>query len=131
MKKKLKITFLTGAGISAESGIPTFRDSNGLWEKYNIDDVATPIGWLRNPRLVNDFYNERRKQLATVVPNSAHIGLKELEEKFDVQIITTNVDDLHQRAGSTNILHLHGELTKVCNEKKKNIFERFNNLMFI
>ena len=120
MKKK-KLVVLTGAGISAESGIPTFRDSDGTWEKYNIEDVATINGWFKNPRLVNDFYNERRLQLATVEPNAAHIGLKELEEIFEVFVVTQNVDDLQERAGSTNILHLHGELTKVCNEKKKNI----------
>lgn len=119
--KKLKLVVLTGAGISAESGIPTFRDSDGTWNKYNIEDVATIAAWYKNPRLVNDFYNERRVQLASVEPNAAHYGLKDLEEKYDVHIITQNVDDLHKRAGSSNILHLHGELTKVCNENKKNI----------
>jgi NAD-dependent deacetylase len=119
--KKQKLVVLTGSGISQESGIETFRDSNGTWEKYNVEDVATMYGWFKNPRMVNDFYNERRIELATVEPNSAHYGLKDLEEKYDVTIITQNVDDLHERAGSTKIIHLHGELTKVCNEKKKNI----------
>ena len=129
--KKLKLVVLTGAGISAESGIPTFRDTDGTWDNYNVEDVATITGWYKNPRLVNDFYNERRKQLATIEPNSAHFGLKELEEHFDVQIITQNVDCLHERAGSTKILHLHGELTKVCNEKKKNItFIGYDELKF-
>ena len=119
--KKQKLVILTGAGISAESGISTFRGTDGMWNKYKIEDVASIEGWFRNPRLVNDFYNERRIELATVEPNSAHYGLKDLEEKYDVTIITQNVDDLHERAGSTKIIHLHGELTKVCNEKKKNI----------
>jgi len=99
--------------MSAESGISTFRDSGGLWEKYKIDDVATPNAWRKNPALVLDFYNQRRKQLLSVKPNAAHIGLAELEKDFDVQIITQNVDNLHERAGSTSILHLHGELMKV------------------
>jgi NAD-dependent deacetylase len=111
MKKKLVV--LTGAGISAESGIKTFRDSDGLWEGYNVMDVATPEGWHKNPALVLDFYNQRRKQLKEVTPNSAHFILAELENEFDVQIITQNVDDLHERAGSTKVLHLHGELLKV------------------
>lgn len=118
---KLKLVVLTGAGISAESGIKTFRDSDGLWEEYNVNDVATVNGWLKNPQLVLDFYNQRRKQLSVVEPNDAHFILKELEEYFDVQIITQNVDDLHERAGSTKILHLHGELLKICNSKKHNI----------
>tara|TARA_R110000868_G_scaffold51245_5_gene162782 strand:- start:4727 stop:5419 length:693 start_codon:yes stop_codon:yes gene_type:complete len=111
MKKKLVV--LTGAGISAESGIKTFRDSDGLWEGHNVLDVATPEGWHKNPALVLDFYNQRRKQLKEVTPNAAHYILAELELDFDVQIITQNVDDLHERAGSTNVLHLHGELLKV------------------
>ncbi|MBC5836524.1 SIR2 family NAD-dependent protein deacylase [Flavobacterium muglaense] len=111
MKKKLVV--LTGAGISAESGIKTFRDSDGLWEGHNVMDVATPEGWHKNPALVLDFYNQRRKQLKEVTPNAAHYILAELELDFDVQIITQNVDDLHERAGSTNVLHLHGELLKV------------------
>lgn len=111
MKKKLVV--LTGAGISAESGIKTFRDSNGLWEGHNVLDVATPEGWHKNPALVMDFYNQRRKQLKEVNPNLGHQILAELESYFEVQIITQNVDDLHERAGSTNVLHLHGELLKV------------------
>jgi NAD-dependent deacetylase len=111
MKKKLVV--LTGAGISAESGIKTFRDSDGLWEGHNVQDVATPEGWSNNPALVLDFYNQRRKQLKEVHPNLAHQILVELEAQFDVFIITQNVDDLHERAGSKNVLHLHGELLKV------------------
>ncbi|MFM2293505.1 MAG: hypothetical protein RIS29_3318 [Bacteroidota bacterium] len=108
-----KLVVLSGAGMSAESGISTFRDSGGLWEKYKIDDVATPDAWRRNPALVLEFYNQRRKQLFEVVPNEAHHLLAALEGRFDVHIITQNVDDLHERAGSTHILHLHGELMKV------------------
>ena len=111
MKKKLVV--LTGAGISAESGIKTFRDSDGLWEGHNVMDVATPEGWYKNPALVLDFYNQRRKQLKDVQPNLGHQILAELENEFEVHIITQNVDDLHERAGSTNVLHLHGELLKV------------------
>ena len=111
MKKKLVV--LSGAGISAESGIQTFRDSDGLWEGHNVMDVATPEGYRKNPALVLDFYNKRRQQLLTVEPNEAHFILAELENHFDVHIITQNVDDLHERAGSTNVLHLHGELLKV------------------
>jgi len=111
MKKKLVV--LTGAGISAESGIKTFRDSDGLWEGHNVQDVATPEGWRKNPALVLDFYNQRRKQLKEVTPNAAHLILAKLQEDFDVHIITQNVDDLHERAGSKKVLHLHGELLKV------------------
>ena len=111
MKKKLVV--LSGAGISAESGIQTFRDSDGLWEGHNVMDVATPEGYRKNPNLVLDFYNKRRQQLLMVEPNEAHFLLAELEKHFDVQIITQNVDDLHERAGSSNVLHLHGELLKV------------------
>jgi len=107
-----KIVVLTGAGISAESGIKTFRDSDGLWEEYRIEDVATYDAWVRDQDLVLDFYNQRRKQLYDCKPNEAHIALARLEEKYDVQIITQNVDDLHERGGSTKILHLHGELKK-------------------
>jgi len=107
-----KVIILTGAGISAESGIKTFRDSDGLWENYPIEDVATPEGWRRNPELVLKFYNERRKQLSEVVPNDAHTALQRLEARYDVQIITQNVDNLHERAGSSKILHLHGLLTQ-------------------
>jgi NAD-dependent deacetylase len=111
MKRK-KIVVLTGAGISAESGISTFRDSGGLWEQHDIMDVATFPAWQRNMELVLDFYNQRRKQLFQVEPNAAHRALVELESKYDVHIITQNVDDLHERAGSTNVMHLHGELKK-------------------
>jgi len=112
-----KLTVLSGAGISAESGITTFRDSGGLWEQYRIEDVCTAEAWQRNPALVTEFYNERRQQLLSVKPNKAHFGLAELEKNFEVRIITQNVDNLHERAGSTNVLHLHGELTKVRSER--------------
>ena len=115
MKKKLVIS--TGAGISAESGISTFRDTDGLWEKYPVMDVASADGFARNPALVHEFYNARRKHLLTTEPNDAHRGLVDLEEYFDVQIITQNVDDLHERAGSASILHLHGELMKIRSMK--------------
>lgn len=108
-----KLVILTGAGMSSESGIRTFRDSGGLWEEYEVTEVATPEAWNRNKELVLRFYNERRRQLAECKPNDGHILLAELEKHFDVQIITQNIDNLHERAGSTNILHLHGELTKV------------------
>lgn len=107
------LVVLTGAGISAESGIKTFRDADGLWEGHDVMDVASPEGFAKNPELVLDFYNQRRKQLLTVFPNKAHYNLAELEDDFKVQIVTQNVDDLHERAGSTNVLHLHGELLKV------------------
>ena len=106
-----KIVILTGAGISAESGLATFRDKGGLWEGYNIEDVATYEAWERNPALVQNFYNERRKGVMEAEPNQAHIGLAKLQEKYDVQIITQNIDDLHERAGSKNVLHLHGVIT--------------------
>ena len=108
-----KLVVLTGAGISAESGIRTFRDMGGLWEEYDVMEVASPEAWRSNPELVLKFYNDRRKQLGTVKPNAGHFALAEAEKEFDVHIITQNVDNLHERAGSTNILHLHGELTKV------------------
>lgn len=111
--KKLKLVISTGAGISAESGIRTFRDADGLWENYPVMDVASADGFRRNPALIHQFYNERRAQLGQAQPNAAHTGLRELEKYFDVYVITQNVDDLHERAGSKNILHLHGELTKV------------------
>lgn len=107
-----KVVILTGAGISAESGISTFRDSDGLWEHYRVEDVATHEAYERNPELVLRFYNERRRQLYTVEPNEAHRQLVRLEQKYDVQIITQNIDDLHERAGSSHVLHLHGELGK-------------------
>ncbi len=109
----MKIAVLTGAGVSAESGIKTFRDSDGLWEDHDVMEVASPEGFERNPALVLDFYNQRRRQLLTVQPNAAHIALAELEKNHEVTIITQNVDDLHERAGSTNVIHLHGELLKV------------------
>lgn len=115
MKKKLVV--LTGAGVSAESGIATFRDSDGLWNNYNVQDVATPEGWARNPELVQEFYNARRAELAAVRPNAAHIAIAGLEKDYDVTVITQNIDNLHERAGSTRIVHLHGELTKVRPEK--------------
>ncbi len=111
--KKLKLVVSTGAGISAESGISTFRDADGLWENYPVMEVASADGFRRNPALVHQFYNARRADLGTKKPNAAHLLLKELEKYYDVQVITQNVDDLHERAGSSNILHLHGELTKV------------------
>ena len=119
---KRKITVLTGAGVSAESGISTFRDSGGLWENYNVNDVASIEGWYRNPGLVLDFYNHRRKELASAMPNAAHMDIAALEKDYEVTVITQNVDNLHERAGSTRIIHLHGELTKVrpedcCNER--------------
>jgi NAD-dependent deacetylase len=113
---KKKLVILTGAGISAESGLRTFRDSDGLWEGYEVTEVATPRGWRKNPQLVLDFYNERRKNVADAKPNAAHVGLAALEKDFDVTIITQNIDDLHERAGSTNVLHLHGEIFKMRSE---------------
>jgi NAD-dependent deacetylase len=107
-----KLIVLTGAGVSAESGISTFRDKGGLWEGHDIMEVASPVGWKKNKELVLDFYNQRRRQLKGVQPNAAHFNIKKLEEKYDVTVITQNVDDLHERAGSKNIVHLHGELTK-------------------
>ncbi len=107
-----KIIILSGAGMSAESGVKTFRDSDGLWNNYRFEEVASPIAWERDPDLVLEFYNQRRKQLFEVEPNDAHKALVRLESKYDVQIITQNVDDLHERAGSKNVLHLHGELKK-------------------
>ena len=115
MKKKLVV--LSGAGISAESGLKTFRDSDGLWNGYNVEDVATPRAWNKDPQLVLDFYNQRRKDVLHAVPNAAHLGLAALEKDFDVHIITQNIDDLHERAGSTNVLHLHGEIFKMRSEK--------------
>ncbi len=107
-----KIVVLTGAGISAESGLKTFRDSNGLWRNYRFEEVASPVAWAQNPELVLEFYNIRRKQLLEVEPNAAHYALVDLEAKYDVRIVTQNIDDLHERAGSNNVLHIHGELRK-------------------
>ena len=114
---KKKLVVLTGAGISAESGLKTFRDSDGLWNGYNIEDVATPRAWKKDAQLVLDFYNMRRKDVAAAQPNAAHYGLSALQEDFDVHIITQNIDDLHERAGSKNVLHLHGEIFKMRSEK--------------
>ncbi len=118
----MKIVVLTGAGVSAESGVTTFRDSNGLWENFKVEDVASIEGWYRDPALVLDFYNQRRAQMDQVKPNDAHRIIAELEKEHDVTVVTQNVDNLHERAGSTRIIHLHGELTKVrpencCNDR--------------
>ncbi len=112
MNKK-HIVVLSGAGISAESGLKTFRDSDGLWMGYNVEDVATPRGFLKDPQLVLNFYNERRRDVAAAKPNAAHIGLAQLEKDFEVTIITQNIDDMHERGGSSNVLHLHGEIFKM------------------
>ncbi len=108
------LVILSGAGMSAESGISTFRDAGGLWDQYPVEAVATPEGYARDPELVIHFYNERRKQLLTVEPNEGHRGVAELEKLFNVTVVTQNVDNLHERAGSSHVIHLHGELTKVC-----------------
>lgn len=115
------LVVLTGAGMSAESGIRTFRDSGGLWEEYRVEEVATPEAWQSNPELVQRFYNERRRQLEKAQPNGGHTGLAALEKFFDVNIITQNIDNLHERAGSTKILHLHGELTKARSSSNPNL----------
>jgi len=107
-----KIVVLTGAGMSAESGLKTFRDSDGLWENHNVYDVATPEAWERDPEMVLKFYNDRRKQVRVAEPNKAHVALGKLEQKYNVSIITQNIDDLHERAGSTHVIHLHGEVNK-------------------
>ncbi len=120
MKKHLVV--LTGAGISAESGLKTFRDSDGLWMGYNVYDVATPEGFKKNPKLVLDFYNMRRREVAAALPNAAHAGIAKLEEFFKVTVITQNIDDLHERAGSTNVIHLHGEIFKMRGGKDENSF---------
>jgi len=115
---------LTGAGISAESGLKTFRDSDGLWEGYDIEDVATPRAWEKNPQLVLEFYNYRRREVAKAQPNAAHTGLAELQDDFDVHIITQNIDDLHERAGSKKVLHLHGEIFKMrCERNEELVYE--------
>lgn len=119
MRKKLVV--LTGAGISAESGLKTFRDAGGLWEGYNVYDVATPEAWHRNPVLVQQFYNERRKSVIAAAPNEAHLALVTLEKEYDVTIITQNIDDLHERAGSSDILHLHGIITKSQSDKRSDL----------
>ena len=119
MKKKLVV--LTGAGISAESGLKTFRDSDGLWEGYDINEVATATAWRRNPELVLEFYNMRRQSVREAKPNAAHVALAELEKDFDVHIITQNIDDLHERGGSSRVLHLHGEILKMRSEKNEEL----------
>jgi len=116
------LVFLTGAGMSAESGISTFRDAGGLWENYDVMKVASIEGWYENPELIQQFYNDRRAQLAQVEPNKGHIIIAELEKEFKVSVITQNVDNLHERAGSSEVIHLHGELTKACNESKTQIY---------
>ena len=116
---KQKLVVLSGAGISAESGLRTFRDSDGLWEGYNVQDVATPRAWYRDPQLVLDFYNMRRKDVLAAQPNAAHKGLASLQQHYDVHIITQNIDDLHERAGSEKVLHLHGEILKMRSEKNE------------
>ena len=120
MEKK-KLVVLTGAGISAESGLKTFRDSDGLWEGYDINEVATATAWRRNPALVLEFYNARRKSVINAKPNAAHYALAELEKDFNVTIITQNIDDLHERAGSGSIIHLHGEILKMRSEHNENL----------
>lgn len=117
---------LTGAGVSQESGLATFRDNNGLWEEHDVYEVATPEAWRKNPELVQRFYNARRKQLLEVSPNSAHEYLAQLEEVFEVSIVTQNVDDLHERAGSTNVIHLHGELRKARSTLDENLIYDIN-----
>lgn len=121
-----KVIILSGAGMSAESGILTFRDMGGLWEQYRIEEVASPYAWNNSPQLVMDFYNIRRKQLLEVNPNTGHIALVKLESKYDVEIITQNVDDLHERAGSTNVMHLHGELRKVRSVKDETLIHQLD-----
>ncbi len=128
---KKKLVVLTGAGISAESGLKTFRDSDGLWNGYNIEDVATPRAWKKDPKLVLEFYNMRRKDVALAIPNNAHTILAELENDFDVHIITQNIDDLHERAGSTKICHLHGEIFKMRSETDEElIYEIREDILF-
>ncbi len=120
MKKHLVV--LTGAGISAESGLKTFRDSDGLWMGYDVYEVASPQGWKKNPKLVLGFYNQRRKEVAKALPNEAHKGIAALESNFNVTVITQNIDDLHERAGSKNVIHLHGEIFKMRSESDENTF---------
>ena len=116
-----KVIVLTGAGISAESGLKTFRDAGGMWEGYNVYDVATPEAWHRDPALVQQFYNERRKAVLEALPNEGHYALVKLEEKYDVTIVTQNIDDLHEKAGSSNVIHLHGIITKSQSEKRPDL----------
>jgi NAD-dependent deacetylase len=128
---KQKLVVLTGAGISAESGLRTFRDADGLWEGYKIEDVATPRAWHRDKQLVLDFYNLRRKDVMAANPNDAHYALAHLEKHFDVHIITQNIDDLHERAGSTKVLHLHGEILKMRSEKNEHKLYKINKDIFL
>ncbi|MGN6193490.1 MAG: SIR2 family NAD-dependent protein deacylase [Ginsengibacter sp.] len=129
MKKNLIV--LTGAGISAESGLKTFRDSDGLWMGYDVYEVASPQGWEKDPELVLDFYNQRRKEVAKALPNKAHKGIAELEKDFNVTVITQNIDDLHERAGSKNVVHLHGEIFKMRSVNDPNTFyEVHDNIQF-
>lgn len=125
MKKK-KIVIFSGAGMSAESGLKTFRDSGGLWEEYRIEEVATPEAWASNPSLVLEFYNKRRAQAHNALPNNAHHAIAKLETEYDVQVITQNVDDLHERAGSSRVLHLHGELDKVRSVLNSSFIKKMN-----
>ena len=127
MTTKKHIVFFTGAGISQESGLSTFRGQSGLWENHRIEDIASPEGFARNPQLVLDFYNGRRAELDTVKPNAAHLLIAELEEKYEVTVITQNIDDLHERAGSTNVLHLHGELAKCRSSLNESLLYPSNN----
>ena len=116
-----KLVVLTGAGMSAESGISTFRDSDGLWMNYRVEDVATPEGFIKNPQMVLDFYNARRREVMQTKPNAGHLGLAALEPYFDVRIVTQNIDNLHERAGSTKVLHLHGEVMKACTMEDREV----------
>lgn len=120
MKKNLII--LTGAGVSAESGLKTFRDSDGLWMGYDVQEVASPQGWKKNPELVLDFYNQRRKEVTKALPNAAHQAIVGLQKDFNATVITQNIDDLHERAGSKNVIHLHGEIFKMRSENDENTF---------
>ena len=122
----MNIVVFTGAGISAESGIKTFRDSGGLWEEHRIEDVASPEGWSRNPELVLDFYNKRRKQVLAAQPNAAHVAIAKLQNKYNVQVITQNIDDLHERAGSEHVVHLHGEILKSRSTKNPDLVYSVN-----
>ncbi|TWV12272.1 NAD-dependent deacylase [Bacteroidaceae bacterium HV4-6-C5C] len=122
------LVVLSGAGMSAESGISTFRGGGGLWDKYPVEQVATPEGYAKDPELVINFYNERRKQLLEVVPNGGHLGIADLEKDFNVTVITQNIDNLHERAGSKHVIHLHGELTKVCSSRNPNDYRYIKEL---
>lgn len=125
MEKK-RMVVLTGAGVSEESGLNTFRDSGGVWEKYSVEEVASIQAWQQNPQLVLDFYNKRRSDAEKAQPNGAHKAIADLEDKYDVAVITQNVDDLHERAGSTYVLHLHGELTKMRSESDEHLLYAYN-----